>query len=771
MPGTINTMWAADTASALMGTNLYGSHPFYVSLGRDGSAHGVFMRNGNGMDIFYFNSGDSLHPIGDYLTYKIIGGAIDLYLFTGSRPADVTRQYQAIVGKPMLQPYWALGFHQCRYGYKNIDEAIDVVRGYKEAEIPLEVAWLDIDYMSSWLDFTFDEVNFPSRKVAAFVDELHSNGQKFVPIVDPGILAVDKSWNWAKNYRPYYEGMEADIFIKDVNGVEPYMGQVWPGPVHWPDWFHPNATDYWTTQLRRWHDVTPFDGLWVDMNEASNFCSGQVRRFARNNNCQTSSYRYNIVHLLLLIPSSNVSLPLPFPPFLLKVCKNTIPQHCPTRQQDTQTMCCLSCTQAPSNKLEYPPYNIANGAEWRYQHPNHLGYHTVPPSAMHYGGLREYDVHNMYGSMEAKATSEALESIRKGKRSFVLSRSSFPGHGKHASHWTGDNKAAWIDLQKSIVTVNDFAMFGISMVGSDICGFIEDSWEELCARWIQVGAFHPFSRNHNTYGAVPQELYRWDSVARSARSALGMRYKLLPYIYTSMWKAASSGDLVSNYLWNVFPHDEVTHDIDRQFMLGDAILVSPVLDAMNLPGTVSSLNAYFPEGVWHNIFDYSKKVKGGQWVTLSVALDEVNAHIRGGKIIAMQGGGATTAEARSSRFTIVVSLDPDEERESTGELYLDDGESIDVEEKVVVNFSSSDGYLKSESINFHNSGSKNDALGNTLVEKVVVIGVKSSPQSCVLPSGGKCKFAYDGKSEILTINIDEDDKAPDLLNDFYIKWG
>jgi alpha-glucosidase (family GH31 glycosyl hydrolase) len=103
--------------------------------------------------------------------------------------------------------------------------------------------------------------------VSAFVDELHSNGQKFVPIVDPGILAVDSSWDWAQGYDAYDKGMEMDVFVKDLNGEKPYMGQVWPGPVHFPDWFHPNATDYWTEQLKNWHDIAAFDGVWVDMNE------------------------------------------------------------------------------------------------------------------------------------------------------------------------------------------------------------------------------------------------------------------------------------------------------------------------------------------------------------------------------------------------------------------------------------------------------------------------------------------------------------------------
>jgi alpha-glucosidase (family GH31 glycosyl hydrolase) len=66
-----------------------------------------------------------------------------------------------------------------------------------------------------------------------------------------------------------------DVFIKDLTGDSPYTGQVWPGPVHFPDWFSPNATEYWKTQLKNWYDLVEFDGIWIDMNEASNFCTGQ----------------------------------------------------------------------------------------------------------------------------------------------------------------------------------------------------------------------------------------------------------------------------------------------------------------------------------------------------------------------------------------------------------------------------------------------------------------------------------------------------------------
>ncbi|KAJ2611187.1 hypothetical protein H4S08_003272 [Coemansia sp. RSA 1365] len=609
---TTMTLWNRDAPDPFR-ENVYGSHTVYMELRENGHFHGAYLHNSHGMDIVLRNK---------IIQYRVLGGTADLYFFGGPTALDVISQYTELVGRPSRIPYWSLGFHNCRYGYKSTHEVNEVIANYTQAKIPLEVAWTDIDYMDRERDFTFNPANFSLQEMRAQLDYLHAHDQKMILIIDPAI-------QFNSTYGTYARGHSQNVFIKNADGSE-YIGQVWPGHTTFPDWFAANVSSWWSDELRRYFDALPIDGMWIDMNEASSFCTGS---------CGSGKPKDEVPHFPWTIDN---------PP--------------PPRPLDK------------SNRILVPPYAIHNPEM-------ELSTKTIETTAVHANGVIEYHVHNLYGYMESKLTYEFMTSYRRNKRAFLLSRSTFAGSGALVSHWTGDNWSTWHDLHVSIATVFDFGIFGIPMVGADICGFIGNATEELCARWIELGAFYPFSRVHNSIDMKSQEIYRWDTVAEAGRRALAVRYALLPYIYSCYQEAVERGWPVARPLVFEFPTIQDTVDNDRQLLLGDSILISPVL----IQGA-RFVDAFFPQGWWYNWYDFSLIEGTNVNVTLDAPLEHVNVHIRAGRIIPTQHAGMTTTETRSSDYTLIVAAD--KQGTAVGKLYVDDGETFDTPSRWLdVNFS------------------------------------------------------------------------------------
>lgn len=145
----------------------------------------------------------------------------------------------------------------------------------------------------------------------------------------------------------------------------------------------------------------------------------------------------------------------------------------------------------------------------------------------------------------------------------MLARSTFAGQGHYGAHWLGDNTATWDDLYYSIPGMMNFNMFGIPLAGADICGFNGNTTEELCTRWLELGAFYPWARDHSSIGTTPQEAYAFGTaVADIARDVLLVRYSLHPYYYTLFMAVATNGGTVVRSMLFEFPTGAGVCDCD-----------------------------------------------------------------------------------------------------------------------------------------------------------------------------------------------------------------
>src|SRR3569833_381928 len=405
------------------------------------------------------------------------------------------------------------------------------------------------------------------------------------------------------------------------------------------------AFEWWKTEMEMWYKNVSFDGIWIDMSEVSSFCVGS---------CGSKNRTLNPVHPPFQLPGEVGNKVVQYPEgFNLtnateassasSVSAAPATSAAAPAATSSSTTSYLRTTPTPGARdINYPPYVI-----------NHiqgdLAVHAVSPNATHHGGTVEYDFHNLFGHQILNATYQALLSVFPSKRPFIIGRSTFAGSGVWAGHWGGDNASLWMYMVFSIAQALSFSVFGIPMFGVDTCGFNGNSDMELCARWMQLSAFFPFYRNHNVLGAISQEPYVWAEVADASRSAMAIRYRLLPYLYTLFARAHRSGDTVMRALAWEFPDEPWLAGADRRFLLGDALMVTPCLvqGADTVDGVVPG--AGDGRTVWYDWYNLTAVADAGpgQNVTLPAPLGHIPLFVRGNSIIPVQEPGMTTSACRN----------------------------------------------------------------------------------------------------------------------------
>ncbi|HEX6541618.1 MAG TPA: TIM-barrel domain-containing protein [Ktedonobacterales bacterium] len=280
--------------------------------------------------------------------------------------------------------------------------------------------------------------------------------------------------------------------------------------------------------------------------------------------------------------------------------------------------------------------------------------------------LTHAQFHNAYGLEMGQATYEALQRLRPDERPFVLTRAATAGSQRYAIVWNGDSSSSWHNLRLSIPINLGMSLSGFPMTGGDVGGFWGDTTAELLVRWTQLGALLPFCRNHSAMGTINQEPWAFGEPYTSlCRTAIELRYQLLPHMLTLAHEATISGaPIVRPLAWLAPTHAE-SLDCDDQFLLGDTLLVAPVLEE-----GATARDVLLPPGEWFS-WEHDELYPGDQHRTLPVTLESLPLFVRAGAIVPLAAVAQSTDGMTDKPLTLHAYLSPANPT-ATADIWLDE---------------------------------------------------------------------------------------------------
>ena len=495
-----------DTHHTAEKVSLYGAHNFVIISGK------------NHVGLFFDYPSNISFDIGytrqDLLTVCCERADLYLYVITGESARDVARQFRRIIGKSYIAPRYAFGFGQSRWGYRTAEDIEGVVKGYRENEIPLDMVYMDIDYMQDYKDFTVNPERFPD--FGEFVQKMKAEKIHLIPIIDAGVKIE-------QGYDIYEEGVEKGYFCKREDGSD-FVAAVWPGWTHFPDVLNPEARAWFGGKYQILTDLG-IDGFWNDMNELAVFYSEEG----------------------------------------IRALNQAIDDHVKAFSDAGGAKDLLNNASAVPYEARAILEKIQNNEE-----DYRRFYHKVD------GKMIRHDlVHNLFGFNMTRAAGEALQKIAPEKKMLLFSRSSYIGMHRYGGIWTGDNQSWWSHILLNLKMMPSLNMCGFLYAGADLGGFGSDTTRDLLLRWLALGVFTPLMRNHTAIGTREQECYRFGQI-EDFRHVIGVRYRLIPYLYSEYLKAVENDEMYFRPLGFDYPDDRRAVETEDQLMLGDQVINPPV---------------------------------------------------------------------------------------------------------------------------------------------------------------------------------------------------
>ena len=386
----------------------------------------------------------------------------------------------------------------------------------------------------------------------------------------------------------YEEGVKRGLFCKNREGGD-FQAEVWPGMTHFPD-FLQERTREWFGGLYKFYTDQGLEGFWNDMNEPAIFYTPEGVREAAA-----------LLREYARDEAGEVSM------FQVRE----------------------ALTGLQNNQKYYESF-----------------YHRVDGQM-----VRHDKVHNLFGYNMTRAAAEGFEQIDPDRRFLLFSRSSYIGMHRYGGIWTGDNKSWWNHILLNLQMMPSLNMCGFLYIGADLGGFGDNATRDLLLRWLALGVFTPLMRNHSAIDTREQECYRFEHV-EDFRHVIGVRYRLLPYLYSEYMKAALSGDLYFKPLSFEYPGDSFAPRVEDQLMLGGEVMIAPVY-TQNAKGRYVYLPEkmmfvkFMPDGVIRQ----EELAPGHHYVEID--LNEVPLFIRAGKCIPLADVAESVAELRADALELL----------------------------------------------------------------------------------------------------------------------